>query len=112
MATFNELAKDYAERIRRAIRTDNFQTLRSLSPNDLIQSNTLREAKAVKRDIDSLVYTESNKPLSEQDKNRLVQDVDQELGLPRRTQKSLVESASNDDLADLADEIENVLRGK
>jgi len=112
VATFQELAKQYADRIRKAIQADNFSRIRSLSSFDVMGSETLRETKAVKRDIDNLVYTDSRKPLTEQDKDRLVKDIDQELGLPRRIQKSLVESASNDDLADLADQIENVLKGK
>lgn len=114
MATFQELAKNYAKRIKDAILFDGFTTRSRISPQDLRGSRTLQEAKKIKREIDGLIYTQSNKLLSEDDKRKIIEQIDQELGLPRNIQKSynIVESASNDDLADLADEIENVLGGK
>jgi hypothetical protein len=114
MATFQELARDYAKRIREAIASDGFTSRSKISPQDLRNSKTLREAKEVKREIDGLIYTQSKQPLSEADKRAIRDLIDQELGLPRNIQRShnIVESASNDDLSDLADEIENVLGGK
>ncbi|MCG7552040.1 hypothetical protein [Pseudoalteromonas sp. Of11M-6] len=114
MATFQELARDYAKRIKDAIASDGFTSRSRISPQDLRGSRTLQEAKQVKREIDGLIYKQSKKPLSEDDKRKIIEQIDQELGLPRNIQKSynIVESASNDDLADLADEIENVLGGK
>jgi len=114
MATFQELARDYAKRIKDAIASDGFTSRSKISPQDLRNSRTLQEAKKIKREIDDLIYTQSKLPLSEDDKRRIIEQIDQELGLPKNIQKSynIVESASNDDLADLADEIENVLGGK
>lgn len=114
MATFPERAKDYAKRIREAIASDGFTSRSKISPQDLLNSKTLREAKDIKRAIDGLIYTQSKKPLSENDKRQIIEQIDQELGLPRKIQKgyNIVESASNDDLSDLADEIENVLGGR
>lgn len=114
MATFQELARDYAKRIKDAIASDGFTSRSRVSPQDLRNSRTLQEAKKIKREIDDLIYTQSKKPLSEEDKRKIIEGIDQELGLPKNIQKSynIVESASNDDLADLADVIENVLGGK
>lgn len=114
MATFQELARDYAKRIKEAISSDGFTSRSRISPQDLRGSRTLREAKTIKREIDGLVYTQNQKPLSDADKRNIIEQIDQELGLPRRIEKRyhIVESASNDDLSDLADEIENVLGGK
>ncbi|WP_136484964.1 hypothetical protein [Vibrio sp. H11] len=114
MATFNELARQYAKRIRDAIDADGFNNRSKIGPKDLQGSQTLAEAKRVKRDIDGLVYTASQQTLSEQDKRKIIKQIEEELGIPQNIQKSrnIFESASNDDLADLADEIENVLSGK
>lgn len=114
MATFQELAREYAKRIKDAIASDGFKSRSKISPQDLRSSRTLQEAKKIKREIDELIYTQSKQPLSEDDKRRIIEQIDQELGLPRNIQKShiAVESASNDDLSDLADEIENILGGK
>lgn len=114
MATFQELAKDYAKRIKDAMVSDGFTSKSKISSQDLRNSKTLQEAKQIKRDIDGLVYTQSRKPLSEDDKRKIFEQIDKELGLPKKIQKSqyIVESASNDDLSDLADVIENILGGK
>ena len=114
MATFQELARDYAERIKGAISSDGFSDRSKVLPQDLRNSQTLREAKRIKQEIDGLVYTQSQKPLSDSDKRSIIEQIDNELGLPKNIQKSyyIVESASNDDLADLADEIENILGGR
>lgn len=113
MATFQELARDYAKRIREAIASDGFTSRSKVSPQDLRNSRTLREAKDIKREIDGLIYTQSKQPLSEADKRTIKELIDRELGLPVNVQKGYgIESASNDDLSDLADVIENVLGGK
>ena len=114
MATFQDLAKDYAKRIKEAIASDGFTGISRISPQNLLYSRTLQEAKEIKSEIDGLVYSKDNKPLSEDDKHNLIEQIYQELGLPRRIQKNhnIIESASNDDLSDLADEIENLLGGK
>lgn len=113
MASFNELAKAYANRIRQAIRSDGFIPERTITGTSVQRSETLKEAKLVKREIDNLVYTKSNQALTPQDKKLIIEQVDQELGLPKRiVEKSFVINASNDDFSDLADEIENILKGK
>ncbi|PHR68283.1 hypothetical protein [Alcanivorax sp.] len=112
MASFNELAKEYAQRIKQAIKRDGFSHGRKITGSNVQGSETLREAKAIKRDIDNLVYTSSNQPLTPQDRKRIIEQIDRELGLPKRIiEEGFVTNASNDDFSDLADEIENILKG-
>jgi len=114
MATIQELARDYAKRIKNAIASDGFTNRARVSPQELQNSKTLIEVRKVKREIDGLIYIPSNERINDIDKRNLIEQIDQELGLPRTVQKSfsIIESASNDDLSDLADVIENVLGGK
>jgi len=113
MATFQELARGYARRIREAIESDGFTSRARVARDQLRVSRTLREAKNINREIDELIYTESRKPLSDTDKRSIKELIDLELGLPRGLKEGYgIESASNDDLSDLADVIENILGGK
>jgi hypothetical protein len=113
MPTFSELGQSYAERIKAALAKDGFTTTSRISASDLPYSSTLRELKAIKSDIDGLVYTESRKALSESDKGRVLIEIQKQLYLPNVRQiERMVEFASNDDLSDLADTIENILKGR
>lgn len=113
MPTFSELGKGYAERIRAALAKDGFTTSSRVSASDLIYSATLRELKAIKIDIDGLVYTESRKALTESDKGRILAEIQKQLYLPNlRQMERMIKAASNDDLSDLADEIDNILKGR
>lgn len=112
MATFQELASGYAKRIREAIALDGFTNRARVAPHEIRNSRTLQAAKEINREIDGLIYTESRQPLSDADKRTIKELIDRELGLPRRLQKGFaLEAASNDDLSDLADVIENILGG-
>ena len=113
MATFNELAKQYAQRIKDSIRRDGFRLNQRITRSDIISSQTLSESKAVKREIDNLVYQNNNQPLTDVDKHRIIEQIDSELGLPKRKlNEEFVSNASNDDFSDMADEIENILKGR
>ena len=114
MPTFNELARGYAERINGAINSDGFSGRTRMSSSDLRNSRTLSELKIIKGEIDNLILSDTNKPLDEIQKRSIVEQLETELGLPVYRQKSLniTESASNDDLSDLADVVENILRGR
>ena len=112
MATFQELASGYAKRIREAIALDGFTNRTRVASHEIKNSKTLQTAKEIGREIDGLVYTASRQPLSDADKRAIKELIDRELGLPTRMQKSFaVESASNDDLSDLSDFIENIIGG-
>ena len=113
MAPFQELARDYAKRIREAIPLDGFSNRIRVASQDIRNSRTLQAAKEINKEIDGLIYTASRQPLSDADKRTIKELIDSELGLPRRLQESIVlDSASNDDLSDLADVIENILSDK
>lgn len=113
MATFNELAKQYTQRILAAIRQDGFSKYTKITASSLSSSKTIQELRSVRKDINELVYIEGRKPLSEADKTRIIVEIQKELHLPTQRQMELIfEAASNDDLSDLADEIENILKGR
>jgi hypothetical protein len=114
MTTFNEhaqrYAQRYAQRILEAIAKDRFSTYTKITASALYASKTIQEIKSVKRDIDALVYPETRKPSSESDKRRIIVEIQKELNVPtQRQMESIFETASNDDLSDLADEVENIL---
>ena len=113
MPTINELAKRYARRILNAIERDGFSKYKKVTASSLASSATINELKAIKQEIDGLYYSETKKPISEADKLQLITEIQRELHLPSRKQMEMIfESASNDDLSDLADEIENILKGQ
>lgn len=112
MPTFQELASGYAKRIRDAIEIDKFTNRKQILAHEIKNSRTLQVAKDISREIDGLVYTNNNQPLSEADKRAIKELIDRALQLPRRLHEGYsLEAASNDNLSDLADVIENILSG-
>lgn len=112
MPTFQELASSYAQRIRDAVELDGFQAKNKIISEEIKKSRTLQVAKDINREIDGLVYTSNNQPLSESDKRAIKELIDRSLRLPKIRQEGYaLEAASNDNLSDLADVIENILSG-
>lgn len=90
MATFNELAQRYAQRILAAISQDGFSKIHKNYCIVFIGLTNNSKLKSVKSDIDSLVYTESQKPLSESDKTRIIVEIQKELHLPSQRQMEMI----------------------
>lgn len=113
MPTYSDFSQLYARRILAAIQEDGLAFKDRVSEADLVDSNTLQILKSVKREIDSIVYEGTKNRLSRQDRERIYRGISQELHLPT-LQKSidLCEAASNDDLTDLVDTIDNILKNK
>ena len=113
MPTYEDFYKQYARRILQALERDGFSPYSRVTTAQLRGSSTLSELKAIKREIDGLVYEGTSNKLSIQDRNRIYRGLSEELRLPT-LQKSieLCEAASNDDLTDLVDTIDNILKGK
>ncbi len=113
MATYEDFYKQYAKRILAAIGKDGFSPYSRITASQLRGSNTLSELKSIKQAIDGLVYEGTDNHLSTEDRNRIYRGLSQALRLPT-LQKSidLCEAASNDDLTDLVDTIDNILKGK
>ncbi len=112
MPTYSALAKQYSDRIKSAFTKDGFSVSSRMSPSSLRNSATLKELRAIRADIDGLVYTEFGKSLSENDKNRVIGQIQKELRMPdpMRMEKR-IKSAKNDLLPDLAETIRNILKG-
>lgn len=112
MASFLELAKGYADKIEQALDKDQRNKGIILSESRIASSYTYTVLKEVKESVDSLVYVDSEKYLSEDDKNRIYDLIRQNLSLP--TNFSIRESvckASNDELKDLVHIIDDMLKG-
>ncbi len=111
MPTYSALAKQYSDRIKSALTKDGFTVSSRISPSSLRNSATLKELRAIRTDIDGLVYTEFGKSLSENDKNRVIGQIQKELSMPdpMRMEKQ-VKSAKNDLLPELAETIQNILK--
>jgi len=113
MATFNELGKQYAERIVQALETDGFVKSGSVRSTQLPSSRTLSELKAVGRDIDQLVMSDTKKPLSDEQKHTLYEAIARGLNLRSAVvTEGMVRCASNDDLTDVVDYIDQILQGR
>ena len=114
MVTFSELSKKYAQRIRSAITNDGFNRLQEVSTSKFRSSGTFDVLKEIRNEINNLVYEENQKPLSDSDKKRIYEDISQELRLPRYkplSEQAIVKAASNDDLTDLIDAINDIVQG-
>ena len=114
MTTFNELAKQYAQRIQIALAKDGFSKFSRITASVLRRSATIQETKSVKQDIEELVYIETKEPLTKTDKQGIIIEIHQELYVPLRRPGliRLLEEASDDDLFDIAGEIANILKGR
>ncbi len=110
MPSFDELSKQYAERIRAAARLDGNI---SYTLSNITKSYLLQTLKSIKNEIDSLVYESSTRPLSIEDKNRILRDISVKLNASAYRQLSehiLIKAASNDGLSDLIDIVNQILR--
>ena len=112
MATIDELSRGYVQRILAAVARDGFTEYSNITTASLYQSEILTELKGINQEIEKLVYADSDKPLSPADKIKIKDKVKQILR-PRSPEKIglIFESASNDALTNLADAIENILKG-
>lgn len=113
MPSFDDFSKKYARQILEAFHRDGFTVYTRISVQNLRGSNTVSVLKSIKQEIDSLVYEGSTTTLSIADKNKIYEGLSRELRLPS-LQKSaeFCEAASNDDLTDLVDTVDNILKGR
>ena len=113
MSTFSEVGKQYADRIVQALASDGFVKVGSVRSSQLPASRTLSAFKAIGRDIDQLVMSDTKKPLSEEQKRAIYEAIAQELRLRSAVvSESMVRCASNDDLTDVVDYIDQILQGR
>lgn len=114
MATYSELSKKYAQRIRSAITDDGFSRFQEVSTSKFRYSTTFDVLKEIRNEINNLVYERTQKPLSDSDKKRIYEHISRELRLPSYkylSEQAIVKAASNDDLTDLIDAINDILQG-
>lgn len=78
MATFQELAKRYAKRIRLGTRKEG-KKIASLTESHVKQSPTAQALKDVAMDINDLTYTGNSQPLNNDDRQKLSELISEEL---------------------------------
>lgn len=110
MPTFEELGKSYASRIRTSMQRDGFLVKPRFSPVTFRSTETYSELRAIARDIDNLVMTDTKKPLSPEQRQTLYREIAEELGATTLLIESTIRCASNDDTSDLVDYIYDLLR--
>lgn len=106
--SFKAVGLEYAERIRAAVRTDTAHG-RLSSPDSFRSSDTLAELKEISRELDMLVESTTNKPLSDQDKRTILEHTDADLRLRPGQSRDFIKAASNDQIADVLDKIDQLL---
>lgn len=113
MPTYDDFSKKYAKQILEAFQRDGFTAYTKVSTQSLRGSSTVAALKSIKQEIDTLVYEGTSTRLSIADKNRIYEGLSLELRLPSLQKSiSLCEAASNDDLTDLVDTVDNILKGR
>lgn len=113
MPSFEELAAQYASRIRVALGEDRFSTKAFLGPGDVRSSRTLAVLKTIDGEINGLVMSDTKKPLTPEQKRRIYEGIARELGLVDLTiGEAIVKAASNDDITDLVNYIDRIIRGQ
>jgi hypothetical protein len=85
MATFDELAEEYAARIRKAVRRDHIAIAARMikTAADLPRTNLAAEMGEIAGEINGLVYSSTKAALSETDKAAIAERVGKKLKLKR-----------------------------
>ena len=110
MAKFSELAVRYATRIRSSIGADHFSTATRITARDVRLSQTLAVLKEIDREINRLVSSDTNRLLTPSQRRSIYEGIAKELGLLDLTiGESLVKAASNDEITDLIDYIDQII---
>ncbi len=113
MPTLAEFGKSYAERIADALRQDGFTRYATINESVVRSSRTARVLRDILREIDGLVIAETREKLSASDRAAIWRTVATELTLPDAVlMEKAAMAASNDDLTDLVDTIDNILKGR
>jgi hypothetical protein len=105
MATFNDIAKEYAEKIKTAT---NRTTVTKTASTNLIEK-AIKESdplivvlKNIQYDLDSRRYSDTNKPLSKEDREFILKQTGVLLGLERPDNLAyVVKEASNENAISL-----------
>ncbi len=101
MATYDEIASQYADKIKSAVKTSGLTKSASLITESTKRSKIINILKEISNDVQK--YTKDNKPLSDADKEFLFELVGKKLGLSKPDKVFLmVKEASNDSFVALA----------
>lgn len=111
MATLDDFGKKYGRQIRTAINEDIADRSLPSYSWEVPKTKTYKALKEVAEELDSLVDTTTNRPLTDAQKGQILEQAGMEVGRGTATDhRGAVKSASNDQLADLLDYIKKVTK--
>lgn len=110
MATLQDFGQQYAEEIRQALRQDRIARTAGLIKKavDLASSSNLAKAmKKIGKECEGLVYSSTNKPVSEEDKQEIANEIARQLGWDAPgTIRRLIKGGSVDALMQVSQQME------
>jgi len=110
MTSFNEIGKDYANRVVTAIRQDGFTKTASLSTASLSGAHVVTALREISRELDTK-WTIDGKRLTEDQQRAIAVEAGRELGLDRPDVFHLaVKAASNDAYMELVEHISDIIK--
>ena len=113
MATFDELARRYADEIAIAANRDKIGRAAGMlkEASDVARrSNVVAALKSVNTNLDSLVYTGTSDHLSEEDKDRITRSIAESLGVDPSRLRPAMKQASIDNAIVVVQDIENIIQ--
>lgn len=110
MPTFNEISKNYADRLRAALRSGRFQESVALrKSHDYVQnSDFLSEFKAVAKSVDQ-DWNVDGVPLTKEQKERIVRGIAEHLGTTESEKLLRAVKSANDSHTDIVGDIIDVI---
>lgn len=110
MPSFDDISRDYAARIRKAISTDGFTKSAALNESIVKKSFIAAELKAIASELKT--WEIGNKPISKEQEERIERGIAEHLNVPDRTVlPRAIKNASNDAYMELLTDISNIIRG-
>ena len=109
MPTFDEISKDYADRIKRAIAADRFTKTASLTESVVSRSHVAAELKAIAADVKK--WQLDDVPLTESQIDQIERGAAEQLNLPDSSvMPRAIKNASNDAFLELVNDIGTIVR--
>lgn len=112
MSSFNDISKEYADRLLDAIYEDGFTKTASLNEVSVRYSRTTAVLKKISDELDTK-WTVDGNPLDEEQKKKITEGIAEHLGLSDvPVLRKAVKAASNDSYMELVTNISQILKGK
>lgn len=109
MPSYEEFGSKYAKLIRDSVREDGFVKKAFVTRGDIEYSKTIRQLRVIDRELNTLVESETDRPISEKSKSHILEIAARDLGLKSANDLRIgIRAASNDDFDKVVDFIDSV----